>query len=89
VALKHAASLIREKGKGTVRIEGHSDAKGADAYNQTLSENRARAVKHWLVKNTGAAAGRITTRGWGKSKPVVPNTQPDGSDRVEIIVNKD
>ncbi|HEY6050022.1 MAG TPA: OmpA family protein, partial [Thermoanaerobaculia bacterium] len=37
-ALKKVADVIREKGRGTVRIEGHTDAKGSDAYNQKLSQ---------------------------------------------------
>src|SRR5688572_21711101 len=52
-ALKQVASLISEKAKGAVRIEGHTDAKGADAYNQKLSERRAGAVKAWLVGKEG------------------------------------
>ena len=76
-------------------IEGHSDGKGTDAYNQPLSEKRAQAVRDWLVKNGGATAAKVTTKGWGKSKPIVPNARPDGSDdpegrkknrRVEITV---
>jgi outer membrane protein OmpA-like peptidoglycan-associated protein len=78
-----------------VTIEGHTDGKGSDAYNQPLSEKRAQAVREWLVKNGGATATKITTKGWGKSKPIVPNTLPNGSDdpdgrkknrRVEITV---
>ena len=78
-------------------IEGHTDAKGADAYNQTLSEQRAASVKQWLVTNAQISGATITTRGLGKSKPVAHNTKPDGSDdpegraknrRVQIIVKK-
>jgi outer membrane protein OmpA-like peptidoglycan-associated protein len=52
-------------------------------------------VKAWLVSKGGASGAKIATKGWGKSKPVVPNTRPDGSDdpdgrkknrRVEITV---
>jgi len=52
-------------------------------------------VKNWLVKNAGANAGHITTKGWGKSRPVVSNARTDGSDdpagrqknrRVEITI---
>lgn len=66
-----------------VTIEGHTDAKGGDAYNQRLSERRAESVKRWLVQNAAADAGRITTRGWGEIRPVTPNTRPDGSDDPE------
>ena len=61
-------------------IEGHTDGKGTHPYNMTLSENRAGAVKKWLVENAGIKASRITTRGWGETKPVAPNKNPDGTD---------
>jgi outer membrane protein OmpA-like peptidoglycan-associated protein len=94
-SLEKVAEVLRSRAGSPVTIEGHSDGKGSDAYNQPLSEKRAQAVREWLVKNGGASAAKITTRGWGKSKPIVPNTRPDGSDdpegrkknrRVEITV---
>lgn len=78
-------------------IEGHTDGKGTDAYNNALSESRAAAVKTWLTTNAQANAAKISTRGLGKTKPVAHNTKPDGSDdpearaknrRVEIVVRK-
>jgi outer membrane protein OmpA-like peptidoglycan-associated protein len=96
-ALKQAAGVIREKAKGVVQIDGHTDSKGSDAYNQKLSERRANAVKDWLVNREGLKNVRFATRGFGAKKPVAPNTKPDGSDdpegrqknrRVEIIVKK-
>jgi outer membrane protein OmpA-like peptidoglycan-associated protein len=64
-------------------IEGHTDSKGSHAYNMTLSDNRAGAVKKWLVENGGIKASRITTKGWGETKPVAPNKKPDGSDDLD------
>jgi outer membrane protein OmpA-like peptidoglycan-associated protein len=96
-ALKQAAEVIREKAKGVVQIEGHTDSKGSDAYNQKLSERRANAVRDWLANKEGLKNVRFATRGFGAKKPVAPNTKPDGSDdpegrqknrRVEIIVKK-
>src|SRR5207245_10420586 len=54
-ALKQVAAVIRDKakGKGAVTIEGHTDAKGSDPYNQRLSKRRAEAVKTWLVNPEG------------------------------------
>lgn len=81
---------------GPIRIEGHSDSKGDEAYNQALSERRGASVKKWLVAK-GITAARIATRGWGESKPAAPNTMPDGRDnpegrqknrRVEIVIRK-
>jgi outer membrane protein OmpA-like peptidoglycan-associated protein len=96
-ALKQVGAIIKEKAKGTVRIEGHTDAKGADSYNQKLSDRRANSVKDWLVKNEGLKEVRFSTSGFGAKKPVVSNTKPDGSDdpegrqknrRVEIVIGK-
>ena len=96
-ALKQAATVIRDKAKGTVRIEGHTDAKGSDSYNQNLSDRRAVSVKNWLVNKEGLKDMKFTTQGFGAKKPVASNTKPDGSDdpegrqknrRVEIIAEK-
>lgn len=96
-SLKKVATVLSANPGAKVAIEGHTDGKGADAYNQMLSEQRAAAVKRWLVTNAQQAGANITTRGWGKSKPIAHNARPDGLDdpegraknrRVEIIVRK-
>jgi outer membrane protein OmpA-like peptidoglycan-associated protein len=78
-----------------VTIEGHTDDKGPVDYNQRLSERRAAAVQRWLAGNGGLKGVAMKTRGWGATKPVAPNTRPDGSDdpagrqrnrRVEIVI---
>ena len=95
--LQKAADFIREKAKdGAVRIEGHTDAKGNDAYNQKLSERRAASVKNWFVAH-GLNNVKFSTEGFGAKKPIAPNTKPDGSDdpdgrqknrRVELVIRK-
>ncbi len=96
-SLQKLATVIKANPGAKVAIEGHTDGKGADAYNQALSEQRAASVKQWLVANADANGANIATRGWGKTKPVAHNTKPDGSDdpegraknrRVEIVVRK-
>jgi len=96
-ALKQVASIIRERAKGTVRVEGHTDSKGSDPYNQKLSVGRANSVKNWLIQKEGLKDVRFSTAGFGAKNPVVSNTKPDGSDdpegrqknrRVEIIAKK-
>jgi outer membrane protein OmpA-like peptidoglycan-associated protein len=82
-SLTKIAAIIKDKAKGRVTVEGHTDGKGVDAYNQTLSEKRADAVKKWLADKGGIVAARIETKGWGKTKPVAPNENPDGSDNLE------
>ena len=82
-ALEKAAKVIKEYPKAPVTIDGHTDAKGDEGYNQRLSERRAASVKAWLVKNGGVEGKRITGRGLGEAKPAVPNTKQDGSDDPE------
>ena len=97
--LKSVADVIREKGgaNGRIRVEGHTDGKGGEAYNQRLSVSRAEAVRKWLVEREKVANARLVTAGFGAKKPIAPNTRPDGSDdpegrqknrRVEIVVQK-
>ncbi len=83
------------KSQNPVAIEGHTDAKGADDYNQRLSEERASSVKSYLAAH-GTSTSRLTIVGGGERKPVAPNQAPDGSDdpagrqknrRVEIVIN--
>ena len=96
-SLQNLATVLKANPGAAVTIEGHTDAKGADAYNQTLSEQRAASVKQWLVANAQVNGAKIATRGWGKSKPVAHNAKPDGSDdpegraknrRVQIVVRR-
>ena len=93
--LKALVPLLAKAGKHPATVEGHTDSKGADAYNQTLSEKRALAVKDWLVTR-GALAAATPTLGWGERRPVAPNAKPDGSDdpagrqknrRVEVVMD--
>jgi outer membrane protein OmpA-like peptidoglycan-associated protein len=92
-ALAKVAAVLRSYPRATATIDGHTDGKGGDQYNQRLSERRADSVRRWLAAN--GVATHMTPRGWGKTKPIAPNTKPDGSDdpegrqknrRVEITV---
>lgn len=62
-----------------IRIVGHTDSKGSDAYNQKLSERRADAVMQYFLQQ-GVNGDRMSSSGRGESEPVAPNTNPDGSD---------
>jgi outer membrane protein OmpA-like peptidoglycan-associated protein len=90
------AKLIQGRKNPKVLIEGHTDSKGSVSYNAKLSDRRAVSVKSWFAQH-GVAANSMQTQGWGASKPVAPNTHPDGSDdpggrqknrRVEITIKK-
>ena len=60
-----------------VEIGGHTDNVGADGFNKRLSEQRAKAVKDYLMQN-GIDAKRLIIRGYGKSKPIASNKTEEG-----------
>jgi outer membrane protein OmpA-like peptidoglycan-associated protein len=71
-----------------VTIEGHTDSIGGASYNQDLSERRAKAVKAALVDHYHIETGRLTTIGYGLTRPVAPNTTLTGRSRnrrVELV----
>lgn len=68
---------IHQRGLERVLIEGHCDSIGSVAYNLQLSQNRAKAVKQFLMSNGIREAQIKTCVGWGKSKPVADNTREE------------
>ena len=86
--LKEIAQMLMDHPELKLTIEGHTDNVGDAAANQTLSEKRAEAVRNALVATYKVDAGRLTTRGLGATKPVAPNTTPEGRQtnrRVELV----
>ena len=71
-----------------LKVEGHTDSQGSEAYNQTLSERRARSVADYLITNN-IAASRITTHGFGETQPVASNETVEGrtqNRRVTFVI---
>jgi outer membrane protein OmpA-like peptidoglycan-associated protein len=86
--LRAIATALKDCGSLSVAIEGHADNEGAQFNNQRLSEARAAAVASAL-KEAGASDARLTSAGFGFSKPLVPNTSADNkakNRRVEFII---
>ena len=84
--LNQVLALFSNDAAYAAEIGGHTDNIGQRAYNRTLSSKRAEAVKIWLV-NHGASGVRITTAGYGDSRPLVPNTTDENrfrNRRVEL-----
>jgi outer membrane protein OmpA-like peptidoglycan-associated protein len=74
-----------------LEVEGHTDSVGSIEYNQRLSENRAHAVRAYLVEQ-GVKSDSITSRGFGKTMPVADNATAEGRQRnrrVELVVSGD
>lgn len=71
-----------------VVVEGHTDARGTAAYNQSLSERRASSVYRQLTQN-GVTASRVTAQGFGEEMPVASNSTASGMQqnrRVEVAI---
>ncbi|ROM53314.1 porin [Pseudomonas poae] len=86
--VKNLADFMKQYPNTTTVVEGHTDSVGPDAYNQKLSQRRADAVKQVLVKD-GIAPNRVSSVGYGKSRPVADNATEAGravNRRVEASV---
>jgi outer membrane protein OmpA-like peptidoglycan-associated protein len=86
--LRELAGTLQKYPDTNIIIEGHTDSKGADAYNQTLSENRANAVADYVVAQ-GVSRSRLTTKGYGETSPVASNDTDEGraqNRRVNVII---
>jgi OOP family OmpA-OmpF porin len=84
--LQQILDLLKASPTQKIEIQGHTDNVGGDASNQTLSEARAKAIGTWLTQH-GIAGDRLTTKGFGKTKPIADNATDAGrakNRRVEI-----
>lgn len=89
-SLEKLGELIRRNPDSRFRIEGHTDGYGGEEYNARLSLARAESVKQWLAAHMGISPGRIDTRGFGSTRPLVPATgtieEQQLNRRVEIVI---
>lgn len=85
--LGQIAGMLKEHADWRMTVEGHTDNVGGEAYNQNLSERRARAVVSYLTQS-GIDAGKLSAKGFGYEKPVAPNETAAGraqNRRVELV----
>ena len=86
--LNQIAKVLQENPKLELIIEGHTDNVGGAQFNLELSRKRAEAVKRWLVDKAGISEVRLTTVGYGLSRPIADNSTEEGrakNRRVELI----
>lgn len=86
--LDDLAKTLNKYDDTDILIEGHTDSSGEDAYNMTLSNERADNVRDYL-KSKGVKSGRIETKGYGESQPLESNDSEAGrakNRRVEVAI---
>ena len=84
--LDEAVSILKKNPEIKVEIDGHTDNTGTAAYNMNLSERRAKSVMKYFV-DQGVEAERLTTKGFGLTKPAASNDTKEGrtkNRRVEL-----
>jgi OOP family OmpA-OmpF porin len=76
--LDEVSDFLKANPNMKMEIQGHTDSKGTAAYNLKLSDRRAAAVKAYLVKDEAIKPDRLTTKGYGLTKPVASNDTEEG-----------
>lgn len=74
----------------SITVEGHTDANGSDSANLILSQDRADAVKQYLVTNFGVNPERVTSIGYGEARPVSTNETAEGrarNRRIDLVIH--
>ncbi|HZL98213.1 MAG TPA: OmpA family protein [Terriglobales bacterium] len=87
--LQRAIAFVKKYPGYSISVEGHTDSRGTDKYNQALSERRTAAVKKYLVENGAAHTDKIKPVGYGESRPIADNKTEKGrfqNRRVEILI---
>jgi OmpA-OmpF porin, OOP family len=87
--LKKVQDAIGRFPGASIVVEGHTDANGSDSQNLLLSQDRADAVKDYLVRNAGVNVERISSIGYGEARPVASNETPEGrarNRRIDLII---
>lgn len=88
--LDQVVAFLNSDDKVNLSIEGHTDSRGSDAHNLKLSQERASSARSYLVSK-GVAAGRLTAKGYGETRPVANNDSDAGREanrRVEMVISK-
>lgn len=86
-----ATRLKTEATTARLSVSGHTDSVGRDAYNQRLSEQRAKAVTDYLVSSGVPRASVVSVKGMGEAQPVADNNTADGramNRRTEILIQR-
>ena len=87
--LNKLSGIFQEHRDTNILVIGHTDSTGDDAYNMTLSKNRANSVSNYLINNKGISSYRLNTNWFGETKPIYDNSTASGrakNRRVNIVI---
>jgi OOP family OmpA-OmpF porin len=84
--IRRVADFLAANDDVVAVVEGHTDSAGSDEYNQGLSERRAAAVRQVLIERFGVSAARVSSEGFGESRPVTSNTSAEGRAQNRRVV---
>lgn len=87
--LSRTIDAINEFSNCSVIVEGHTDSRGGDETNQKLSDERAKAVKEYIISNSAISDERIQYIGYGKTRPIATNETIEGQSmnrRIDLVI---
>ncbi len=91
VKLDSVTKALLSVSERNIIVEGHTDSRGSESYNQDLSQRRADTVREYIVER-GYPADRVQSHGMGKGSPIANNTSSEGranNRRVEIVIERE
>jgi outer membrane protein OmpA-like peptidoglycan-associated protein len=86
VAVQDLGRFMKDHPETKVEVQGHTDNSGNNTRNKKLSQDRANAVKTYLVEKMNIPASRVSAYGYGEEKPVADNTTPEGRNKNRRVM---
>ena len=76
----------------SITVEGHTDSAGSDSANLLLSQDRADAVRQYLISNLGISTEKVSSIGYGEARPIASNETDSGrarNRRIDVVMQLD
>lgn len=80
--LNALVKILKDNPNIRIELSSHTDSRGTEVYNEELSQRRAESAVEYIISQ-GIARDRLVAKGYGESRPIAPNENPDGSDNPE------
>lgn len=84
--IAEVAAFMRQYPNAVAAIEGHTDSRASDSYNQALSQRRVNAVRKILIDRYGISPDRLNAVGYGESRPIADNSTPEGRQKNRRVL---